>query len=94
MWVDAKGYVYVGGDFTGAVMSVGNQFVNNHFDSARDEIYIFKLDPSLNVVWARSFGNGDTDEILYVNLLHCYWSHQAYPCRSPFFDHSNKIDYN
>lgn len=63
MCVDREGNAYLGGDFKGLLASFGYQVVNNH-DASTDEIYFVKVDPSLNVVWARSFGGRANDRIL------------------------------
>jgi S-adenosylmethionine hydrolase len=70
MAVDKQGHLYVGGDFRGALAAFGSQIVNNHGEPGFDEIYLVKIDPDLNVVWARSFGGWDTDEILCVRKSH------------------------
>ena len=63
MVLDNAGNAYVGGDFRGLFAAFGTQIVNNHL-GGNDEIYLIKVDSALNVVWARSFGGRDQDEIL------------------------------
>lgn len=65
---DAQGNVYVTGFFSGTSISFGS-FTLNNFGPGTADMYLLKLDPSGNVLWAVGFGGNywDTGQSLRVD---------------------------
>ena len=59
--LDPSGNVYTTGVFTGTVDFDPGAGTNNLTSSGTSDIFISKLDPSGNFVWARAIGGGQTD---------------------------------
>ncbi|MCU0436341.1 MAG: SBBP repeat-containing protein [Raineya sp.] len=59
--VDASGNVYTTGNFQGTVDFDPNAGVANLTSTGLSDIFICKLDPSGNFVWAKNMGGGNSD---------------------------------
>ena len=59
--VDASGNVYITGLFTSSVMAVGTVTLTNT-STTGSEVYVAKLDPSGNAIWAKSAGGASGDK--------------------------------
>ncbi len=59
--VDAAGNSYIIGYFQSPSLTIGSATVNNYDNLGNSDIYIIKLGPSGNVLWAKSMGGSDFD---------------------------------
>jgi hypothetical protein len=58
---DAKGNVYITGEFSSATISFGSISINNSGSSGKD-IFVAKYDPSGNLLWVKGAGGSSSEE--------------------------------
>ena len=58
--IDSEGNIYVGGQYTGTSISIGDTTLNNN---GGIDVFLAKFDPDGSLLWAHSFGGNDHDFI-------------------------------
>ncbi len=59
--IDAAGYIYVTGSFSGVADMDPGTAVNNFTSAGNQDAFVLKLDPSGNFMWAKQFGAANQD---------------------------------
>lgn len=65
--IDASGYIYVTGYFSGTVDFDPNASVTSLTSAGNNDIFILKLDASGNFIWVKKMGSTNTDRALAVS---------------------------
>jgi uncharacterized repeat protein (TIGR01451 family) len=66
--IDETGNVYITGRFLGTVDFDPGIVISNFYSNGNEDVFISKLDPLGNFVWAKTIGGTGTDEALSITI--------------------------